>query len=239
MIKALFLDMDETLCDTTGANLKARKEFKNKVASLGRGFDADSLADDYLAGIYKRLPEDLKEILFPITDEETFRTDLLHQLYVKHKVPVDFDRDHLHEMRQFFDSTRLDFFGFYPGVENLLKDLRSEYKLVVITNGPIYSQHPKIKTVDMHKHVDHVIVGGEEPEEKPFISIFEKACRLADCEPGEAIHFGDSLEADIKGANNAGIKSVWINPDGMISKDAHHTIGNFIEAPSVLNHYKS
>ena len=43
------------------------------------------------------------------------------------------------------------------------------------------------------------------------MSIFQKAMKLADCQPEECFHIGDCLRADIGGANGAGIKSVWIS----------------------------
>ena len=240
VFKALFLDMDETLCDTTGANLKAREIFKNMIAERCSGVDAELFAASYLEGIYKRLSPKMKEELLPITDEEKFRTDLLAWLFQSLQGSVEFNREQLHEFRRFFDKTRLDHFGFFPGVEELLAELRSEFKLVVITNGPVYSQHPKIERIDLHSHVDHIIVGGEEPEEKPYRSIFEKACRLADCRPEEAIHFGDSLAADIQGAANSGIKSVWINPTPDNSSELpDHTIANFLLSPRILNLYRN
>lgn len=66
----------------------------------------------------------------------------------------------------------------------------------------------------MSNWVDHIIVGGEEPEEKPATSIFQKALDLVEVKPEEALHVGDSLPADIAGANNMGILSVWVNATG-------------------------
>lgn len=96
----------------------------------------------------------------------------------------------------------------------MLIELRQHYTLVVITNGPIFSQHPKLAATEMSEWVDHIIVGGEEPEEKPAASIFRKALKLADVKPEEALHIGDSLAADIAGANDMDILSVWVNPKG-------------------------
>jgi HAD superfamily hydrolase (TIGR01549 family) len=232
--------MDETLCDTTGANLKARDLFRDKIAeSCGKSFDSSNFADTYLKGIYKKLTPEMKEVLLPITDEEKFRTDLLEYLFEQFSTQVNFSRDELHDFRKYFDQTRLEYFDFFYGVRDLLAELRREYTLVVITNGPVYSQHPKIRQIDLHSHVDHIIVGGEEQEEKPFKSIFDKACRLAKCRPEEAIHFGDSLTADIEGANKSCIKSVWISPNKDKSDLPDHTITNFIHSPVILNRYRS
>ena len=52
MLKALFLDLDETLCDTTSANLKARDKLAERIGSLtSDNIDHMQLADKYLSGI--------------------------------------------------------------------------------------------------------------------------------------------------------------------------------------------
>ena len=116
--------------------------------------------------------------------------------------------------------------------------MRNEFTLVVITNGPIYSQHPKVNKLELRKQVHHVIIGGEEPKEKPHKNIFIKACEFASCKPEEAIHVGDSLTADIKGAANSGIKSVWISPELKEDPLPDHTIANFMHIRPILEKYK-
>ena len=239
MFKALFLDLDETLCDTTGANLKARDFLAGKARELfDSHFDAFTFSNDYLTGIYKIFTPEMKEVFLPINNEEIFRRDLLKFLLRKHNVATTLSDGELDGLRMEFDDYRMLCFDFFPGVKDLIRKLKNCYKLVVITNGPIYSQHPKVNKVQIRDLVDHVIIGGEEPEEKPHQSIFIKACRLADCSPGEAIHVGDSLPADIAGAVNAGIKSVWISPEMKDDPLPDHIIPNIIHLPEVLKEYR-
>jgi len=227
-LKALFLDMDETLCDTSGANVKALEHLRKLVQLRSSvDFDTHEFARLYLSGIYKDLSDELRVALFPIENEEEFRTDLMKILL--RDCGWDFTRDDLHSLRREFDDHRMRVFDFFPGVSSQLKELKKYYKLIVITNGPIYSQRPKVKQLKLRGYVDAVIIGGEEPEEKPHKSIFEKALRLADCAPQEALHVGDSEPADIKGANNAGVRSVWINAGGEQSSLADFSFKSFAE----------
>lgn len=238
MLKALFLDLDETLCDTTGANLQARDFLAKKSSSVFQSsFNYTSFANDYLSGIYKVFCEEMKRRFLPIRNEEDFRTDLLRYLMEKYSISDQVEDETLHSLREKFDEFRMECFDFFPGVKDLIQQLRKSYTLIVITNGPIYSQRPKVKKVQIRSLVDHVIIGGEEPEEKPFESIFKKACSLAECEPHEAIHVGDSLSSDIAGAKNAGIKSVWISPGLKHDPLPDHTISNFVEIPAILQQY--
>ena len=137
-----------------------------------------------------------------------------------------------------FDSDRLDAFAFYPGIPEFLAEARKYFTLVVITNGPEFSQVPKVQTIDLARHVDHIIIGGQEPAQKPDRSIFDKALRLANCRAHEAVHVGDSLAADIAGANNSGITSVWVQHqqplDAELGIDPHHTVLHPSEIPALI-----
>ena len=50
--------------------------------------------------------------------------------------------------------------------------------------------------------------------EKPDPRIFEIAVQEANCEPDELLHVGDHIEYDVRGANDAGVRSVWLNRTG-------------------------
>lgn len=42
-----------------------------------------------------------------------------------------------------------------------------------------------------------------------------RACSLVGCQPGEAVHVGDSLVADVNGALRAGLAgAIWVNRNG-------------------------
>ena len=47
---------------------------------------------------------------------------------------------------------------------------------------------------------------------KPDKAIFEHALNLAQAQKKESIMIGDSLEADVYGAQNFGIKAIFFNP---------------------------
>ena len=102
-IKALFLDMDETLCDTTGANIKALEHLRLIVEQrCSVAFDTHNFAKLYLEGIYKNLSSDLRAALYPIEDEEEFRTDLMRLLLKD--CGWGFEREDLHALRREFDE---------------------------------------------------------------------------------------------------------------------------------------
>ncbi|EHC7289165.1 HAD family hydrolase [Vibrio parahaemolyticus] len=213
MLKAIFFDMDETLCGTSQADKAAGQKFAAWIQqTYPQISDPQAFLQRYLQGVYKKLNAEFPQLVALLPDENAFRCGLIQTILAEDGIHINAEQ--AQQAQHYFDSARMGAFTFFPGVKEMLTDLRKHYKLVVITNGPIFSQHPKLKATQMDEWVDHIIVGGEEPEEKPAASIFQKALNLVDIKPEEALHIGDSLAADIAGANNMGILSVWVNATG-------------------------
>ncbi|WP_025537204.1 HAD family hydrolase [Vibrio parahaemolyticus] len=213
MLKAIFFDMDETLCGTSQADKAAGQKFAAWIQqTYPQVSDPQAFLQRYLQGVYKKLNAEFPQLVALLPDENAFRCGLIQTILAENGIHIDAEQ--AQQAQHYFDSARMGAFTFFPGVKEMLTDLRKHYKLVVITNGPIFSQHPKLKATQMDEWVDHIIVGGEEPEEKPAASIFQKALNLVDIKPEEALHIGDSLAADIAGANNMRILSVWVNATG-------------------------
>ncbi|EJG0973079.1 HAD-IA family hydrolase [Vibrio parahaemolyticus] len=213
MLKAIFFDMDETLCGTSQADKAAGQKFAAWIQqTYPQVSDPQAFLQRYLQGVYKKLNAEFPQLVALLPDENAFRCGLIQTILAENGIHIDAEQ--AQQAQHYFDSARMGAFTFFPGVKEMLTDLRKHYKLVVITNGPIFSQHPKLKATQMDEWVDHIIVGGEESEEKPAASIFQKALNLVDVKPEEALHIGDSLAADIAGANNMGILSVWVNATG-------------------------
>ncbi|TBT49812.1 HAD family hydrolase [Vibrio parahaemolyticus] len=205
--------MDETLCGTSQADKAAGQKFAAWIQqTYPQVPDPQAFLQRYLQGVYKKLNAEFPQLVALLPDENAFRCGLIQTILAEDGIHIDAEQ--AQQAQHYFDSARMGAFTFFPGVKEMLTDLRKHYKLVVITNGPIFSQHPKLKATQMDEWVDHIIVGGEEPEEKPAASIFQKALNLVDIKPEEALHIGDSLAADIAGANNMGILSVWVNATG-------------------------
>lgn len=234
MLKALFLDLDETLCDTTGANNKALAVLAQTCGQLfGDNVDSENFAQRYLQGIYRELDQRYQDLLLPVTNEEKFRLSLIELILTDMGVET-IPENAAVELQLAFDDSRTRFFDFFDGIAQWLHDLREHFTLVVITNGPEFSQVVKVERVNLKDHVDYIIIGGQEPEQKPAASIFEKALALASCSKDEVIHVGDSLAADIQGANNAGLASVWISHGSELPDNSNAKPTHVIETPFQL-----
>jgi HAD superfamily hydrolase (TIGR01509 family) len=241
MLKALFFDMDETLCDTTKANNTAKALMAAEVESrYGDTIDGTTFAEGYVKGIYRQWTDQQRDRYMPIVESQSegaFRIQLIRDLFAELGI-ADVSQAEAISLQDKFDRDRLDAFDFYPGIREFLAEARELFTLVVITNGPEFSQVPKVEQVKLAELVDHVIIGGQEPEQKPARSIFEKALSLAGCDASEAIHVGDSLASDIAGAHNSHITSVWIQHqqplDAELGIEPHHTVMSPSEIPEKI-----
>lgn len=234
--RAIFLDMDHTLCDTERADQFGVKDFQVKLAERIDPQIAFRVAEMYLKVIYgekKGVPGWQKE------DNETethHRTKLL-QKTIGLESDEALDWDELLSYANLFMKLRIKHFTFFPGTIEMLRRLRKKYKLILISNGPLFSQQPKIEKVGMEQHVDDIILGGALKHQKPHPSIFSLACEKAMCSPTEAIHVGDKLDSDIKGALNSCITSVWVNPSGgdcAPNPIPNYVINNIIDLEELL-----
>uniref|UniRef100_A0A3Q4B0V3 Uncharacterized protein n=1 Tax=Mola mola TaxID=94237 RepID=A0A3Q4B0V3_MOLML len=138
--------------------------------------------------------------------------------------------------------TRLEVLSLSPETGNLLRRLRSSYKVLLLTNGAAQVQREKVKAVGCEEFFDHIVVGGEHAEQKPSPSIFTLCFDMLGVEARDCVMVGDSLDTDIQGGFNAGVRAtVWISrsdvPDGSVKPD--YTIPTVLQLPDILAQLES
>ena len=102
--------------------------------------------------------------------------------------------------------------NLFPYTLEILEYLRQKkYILHLITNGFEKTQWSKLKNSGLGPYFTHVITSEASNSLKPKKEIFEYAIKKANGSLAECIMIGDSLEADIQGAINAGMDSVFVN----------------------------
>lgn len=118
----------------------------------------------------------------------------------------------------------LDTFHFYiDGAKELLEDLKERYELYAVTNGVASTQHTRINASGLDKIFKDVFISEEIGIQKPEKAFFDYCFeRIPNFDKNEAIIIGDSLSSDIKGGNNAGIKTCWYNTGGATASDEVH-----------------
>jgi len=102
-----------------------------------------------------------------------------------------------------------------PGVTESLAHLRSRnLRLVLLSNWDSRSV-TMLRDLGLHDLFDSLVISYDVGVEKPHPEIFREALRRAGADAAEALHVGDSLEADIRPARSLGIRTLWLDPDGL------------------------
>lgn len=210
----LFCDLDNTLIDRAGAYKRWAVRFLDK-----RGEDpglVHTMVELDGDGLRPRqeVADDLKKLL-TLSDVEydqivaTLRSGVLQEL-----VP---------------DETVVD----------ALRDARAAgWVVVIVTNGVVQQQERKIMLLGLDDEVDGWVVSEGVGVAKPDPAIFDIAARTVDLdELTDAWMIGDSAEADIAGAANAGISSIWLHrgrtyPSGLPEPTAR--AASFAEAVEIV-----
>jgi putative hydrolase of the HAD superfamily len=99
----------------------------------------------------------------------------------------------------------------FEGAVEILDYLILKYKLHIITNGFEEVQHKKLKNSGIDHYFSTVTTSEEVGLKKPNPKVFLTALNKANSFPTQSVMIGDSLEADILGANNIGMQTIFYN----------------------------
>ena len=97
----------------------------------------------------------------------------------------------------------------FPEVRPALSALGEKYCVIAVTNG-----NANLDTIGIRDLFDDVVSASMAGAAKPDREIFDVAVRTGGAQSHETLHVGDHPEADVVGAINAGLRSVWVNRHG-------------------------
>ncbi|KAG7333888.1 hypothetical protein KOW79_002295 [Hemibagrus wyckioides] len=232
-ISAILFDLDNTLVDTAGAGQLAL----NKVCELLRS----KLKDANTSDICKRFGHKLCEEQFDPAAGKTIDDVRINHWHEALQEAQSVDPGHALASDCYYTwkNTRLQALALSPDVLALLQELKRSCKLLLLTNGDAQTQREKLEAVRCEELFSAVVVGGEHAEQKPAVSIFTHCFELLGVKPYDCIMVGDSLDTDIQGGYDAGVRAtVWINksrdglPENSVTPD--YTIPSVQDLPQVL-----
>lgn len=99
-----------------------------------------------------------------------------------------------------------------PYANDILQYLQQRYSLHILTNGFSDVQAIKIKSAGLADFFKVVVSSDTIGYKKPSREIFDHIVEAIGASPGACIMIGDNLETDIKGALNAGLDCIFLNP---------------------------
>jgi YjjG family noncanonical pyrimidine nucleotidase len=101
-----------------------------------------------------------------------------------------------------------------PFAKELLEYLYPKYPITLVSNGFVDVQERKLRSAGIENYFTHFVFSQSAKALKPDKVIYEYAMQLNNANASEVIMIGDSFDADICGAQNAGIDQVYFNPKG-------------------------
>lgn len=122
----------------------------------------------------------------------------------------------------------------YPETEESLKELREEYKIILISNTDNFSLPQVLEKFQLKELFDQIFLSyqlGAIKTDKIFLKTVLSQLNL---EPQDCLLVGDSLQSDIMPAKEAGLQAVLI--DRKNSRDFHPKIKSLKDLKKLLSH---
>jgi putative hydrolase of the HAD superfamily len=113
-----------------------------------------------------------------------------------------------------YDTVIAEATGPLPGAADLVRALRAEYRVGLLTDGPVATQRRKLDRTGWADLFDAVVVSGSLAAPKPDQGAFEALCVAVDAQPERTAYVGDAPGPDIAGAAAAGLHPVQVLYDG-------------------------
>lgn len=202
IVKDIFFDLDHTLWDFDKNSMLAFKRVFKKF-KITIEFDAFlKIYEPINVEYWKKYRED------KVSKENLRRGRLIDSfnffdlIYTTEKIDEIADA-YIQELP--FDN------HLFEGALEILDYLILKYKLHIITNGFEEVQHKKLKNSGIDCYFSTVTTSEEVGLKKPNPKVFLTALNKANSLPAQSVMIGDSLEADILGANNIGMQTIFYN----------------------------
>ena len=203
MINILLWDVDGTLLDFKAAECAAVKRL---FCEFSLGECTDEMVRRYSEineGFWQRLERN------EITKQQVL-IGRYRQFFREIGVPVSLAE----EFNERYQLRLGDTIVFRDDSYNIVKSLQGKVRQYVVSNGTIVAQSRKLRLSGLGDLMDGIFLSEALGAEKPNKEFFAKV--MEQIHPDSMDHVmivGDSLTSDIRGGNNARIRTCWYNPE--------------------------
>ena len=223
MIKAVLIDIDDTIFDF---NKCSKNAFKKTLKKL----DLSYKEKDFL---YFNEVNDIlwnKQKLGKININEVFiERSIMMSKYFEHDIEKEIFNDLFVEF--LYDEDEM-----VDDIEDLLSYLSNKYQIYAASNGIYDMQINRLKKSNLDKYFKYIFVSDKMGYEKPDKRFFEKIMNITKYSNKNLIMIGDSIKSDIIGAKNSGIKSIYFNKGNkkISDKDFTYQVKKLSEIKKIL-----
>ncbi|MED4752673.1 HAD family hydrolase [Brevibacillus choshinensis] len=219
VLTTILFDLDDTLFDFSAC---WEKGMQHTVATHPLTADLDGAA---LLTALRRHGDDLwVDVIAKRYDFTQYR-----QLRLQRSM-ADFNRqvsvEEVDGFQQAYAAACMDAVTPDPAVQELIAELASRYTLGIVTNGPVDMAFIKLSRLGLSDYFpkEHVflseLIGYHKPDPRIYATVLEEL----GVEASQVLFVGDTWEADVSGAMDAGLSAVWINPRGKKPETSHEPL---------------
>jgi putative hydrolase of the HAD superfamily len=200
-IKAVLFDFGQTLADSADGFRSAEKDAQQKI------FKSLALTEweEFLQN-YRRIRTEFH------AKSKLSRFDIWQEVYWYYC--RECDNELLQKWEHEYWCKVKESTTLFPETEHVLKELSKSCKLALITNTEgqkIETAHRFSLFLDIEKFFSEIIISGQaDIPPKPDPAPFKLCLKRLKIKPAEAVYVGDDWDKDICGAQNAGLKPVWL-----------------------------
>ncbi|MGN7205282.1 YjjG family noncanonical pyrimidine nucleotidase [Pedobacter sp. SAFR-022] len=206
MKKHIFFDLDHTIWDfdrnaeETLMELYQHYKLDEFGLSSAEEFILNYTLNNHALWADYHLGKISKELL----RAERFKRTFVQMGILPELVPLQFEEDYVR-----LSPTKTNLF---EGSLKVLEYLKQRYQLHIITNGFKETTITKMNLSGLNPYFQHVIISEDVGFNKPHPNVFQYAIDKASASLEESVMIGDSLEADIYGAQQFGMEAIFFNP---------------------------
>ena len=223
--KHIFFDLDHTLWD-----FDKNSSFAFDTIFKEHGFAID--LKDFLEVYIPRNHHYWKLYQFNQISHEDLRYFRLKDVFEALEFNVS-DAD-INKVSEDYISYLPEFNHLFDGAIELLDYLKPNYNLHIITNGFASAQARKLKNSNLEQYFETITNSEIAGAKKPHPTIFEFALSAANASKFESLMIGDSYEADVVGAQEAGIEAIFFNEQQVEVEKQVLQINHLLELKIIL-----
>jgi putative hydrolase of the HAD superfamily len=140
----------------------------------------------------------------------------------------------IHQLSEDYINYLPEYNHLFDGAIEILDYLKPNYKLHIITNGFASVQTKKLHNSKIGHYFDTITNSEMAGVKKPHPTIFDFALSLANALKEESLMIGDSYEADIIGAQEAGIEAIFFNEQNFEVDNSVLQINHLLDLKNIL-----
>lgn len=106
--------------------------------------------------------------------------------------------------------------SLYPDVLPVLAGWARRYRLIAVSNG-----NADVVRIGLARYFAASVSAHEVGFAKPDARMFHEACARAGVDPAATLHVGDDLDLDVRAAQAAGLRAVWVRRPDLGSTQDH------------------